>query len=148
MTPWSCPHLNYCCIIWGSTYHSNLETILKFQKKSLRIITKSSYRVHSEPLFYKLNKLNIFDICKLQTAVFVFNSLQCTPATQGFYNRFKFTSLMKQHDTRNTNRLVVPFCRTDIRRNNITCSGPFIWNSLPEYVIKSPSVASFKKQYN
>ena len=140
-------HLNYCCIVWGSTYHSNLETILKLQKKSLRIITKSSYRAHSEPLFYKLNKLNIFDICKLQTAVFVFNSLQCSPATQVFYSRFKFTSLMKQYDTRTTNRLVVPFCRTDIRKNSIACSGPLIWNSLPEYVIKSPSVASFKKQY-
>ena len=94
-------HLTYCCMVWGSTYHSNLETILKLQKKSLRIITKSSYRAHSEPLFYKLRKLNIFDICKLQTAVFVFNSFHCLSAAQMSYSSFKFKIVQKQYDTRN-----------------------------------------------
>ena len=37
------PYLNYCNIIWGSTYPTRLLSIFKIQKKIVRIMTFSNY---------------------------------------------------------------------------------------------------------
>jgi len=38
----------------------------------MRIITNSSWRAHTAPIFNKLNVSTVFDISKLQTACFMF----------------------------------------------------------------------------
>lgn len=43
--------LNYCNIIWGFTSKSNLDRILKLEKRLIRIISHSSFLAHSDPLF-------------------------------------------------------------------------------------------------
>ena len=45
-----------------------LDPLYKLQKRIIRIITKSPYKAHTTPLFKKLNKLKINDICKLEIA--------------------------------------------------------------------------------
>ena len=58
------PHFNYCILSWGS----ECDTIHKYQKRALRIITDSKYRAHTEPLCKILNLLKIPDI--YQRAIF------------------------------------------------------------------------------
>lgn len=53
------PHLHYGNIEWANTYPTWLEKLFKLQKKTLRIITFSSYTAPSLPLFDKLDLLNI-----------------------------------------------------------------------------------------
>jgi hypothetical protein len=45
------PHLSYCNIVWGCTLLSNLDTILKLQKKVVRLISNSPPRAHANILF-------------------------------------------------------------------------------------------------
>ena len=52
------PYLNYAVEIWGDTYASYLDSIIKLQKKVLRIITKSSKYAPTNPLFKKCKILN------------------------------------------------------------------------------------------
>ena len=54
------PYLNYCNLVWGSTYKINLQRIAILQKRVIRIVNKSYYNVHTEPIFKKLNLLKIF----------------------------------------------------------------------------------------
>ena len=51
------PYLQYCSIIWASTYSSHLQPLFRLQKKALRIITHSPPRPHSYSLFNKLCKI-------------------------------------------------------------------------------------------
>lgn len=70
------PYLQYCLIIWASTYSSHLQPLFRLQKKALRIITHSPPRAHTFPLFNKFKILNIFNILKYQVSCFVFLHMQ------------------------------------------------------------------------
>ena len=50
------PYLIYCIEVWG---HTNLDPLIKIQKKSIRTITFSHYLAHTNPLFERLNILDI-----------------------------------------------------------------------------------------
>jgi hypothetical protein len=53
-------YLNYCNIVWSSTYVTNLQRILILQKRIVRLLTNSGFSAHTAPLFNKLNLLDIF----------------------------------------------------------------------------------------
>ena len=53
------PYINYCNLIWASTYASYLEPLYLLQTKAIRIITFSPPRTRSKPLFSKLNILSL-----------------------------------------------------------------------------------------
>jgi hypothetical protein len=52
-------HLNYCPTIYSSTSKTNIDKLVKLQKKVVRIITHSHYHAHTEPLFSKLQILTV-----------------------------------------------------------------------------------------
>ena len=52
------PHLNYCNTVWGITNMTNLDRLLKVQKRAIRIITGSKFRAPTNPLCIKLHKLS------------------------------------------------------------------------------------------
>ena len=47
------PYLTYCNLIWASTYVTNLERIYLLQKRAVRLISKTDYRVPSKPSLYE-----------------------------------------------------------------------------------------------
>ena len=51
------PYLNYCNLVWGSTYKSSLKRIVILQKRATRIIGRSNYDAHADPIFKELNLL-------------------------------------------------------------------------------------------
>ena len=85
------PHLSYCNLVWASTYPTNLQKLLIYQKKIARIATFSDYLAPFAPLFRKLNLLSIHDI--LQTCIFIYKytylpGLLPKPFVHFFYNKF------------------------------------------------------------
>ena len=48
------PHLIYGNIVWGNNYKTRLDSLIKIQKKGVRVITFASYTELSKPLFQKL----------------------------------------------------------------------------------------------
>ena len=48
------PHLIYGNIVWGNNYKARLDSLIKIQKKGVRVITFASYTELSKPLFQKL----------------------------------------------------------------------------------------------
>ena len=90
------PHLKYCNYIWGNTYKSHLLKLYTFQKKAVRIITKSHIRFPSTPLFKKLQILSIYDLITLNTLIFMY-SVQAKTIPDKYCNmfiqKFKYTFL-------------------------------------------------------
>ena len=67
------PFLTYGLSIWGNTYSSTLRPLIILQKKATRIITFSEPGDHSEPLFKKLNILELPDLVTLHDALLMYN---------------------------------------------------------------------------
>ena len=45
------PYIQYCNIVWAKTYPTNLDKIMKLQKRAVRIIANAPYREPTDPLF-------------------------------------------------------------------------------------------------
>ena len=104
-----------------------IDKILKLQKCALRTISNSHYRAHTDPLFVKYNVLNVYDMYKLDTGVFMYISFQ------NYHTKYKD----HYHQTRNA--------RT-FSDHSIITYGPILWNSLDYNIRKSNSIKHFKNQ--
>ena len=126
-----CPYFNYACEVWGNNYQSRLHSLILLQKRIIRVVTKSKYYEHTIPLFQRLKCLNLIDLVKYKTLVFMFKVKQnvVPPNLQKY-----FTTVSKSHNisTRsNTQGLfAVSSCRTKAKSFNISISGVKLWNSI------------------
>ena len=137
------PYLNYCNLIWTSTYDTHLLKLNILQKKAIRIITKSPINTHTASLYSQLNLLKISQIKFVQTSIFMYqyaNNL----LPQAFASYFKPNLLDRA--IRNNRVYISIFARTNTRKFSIKHQGPLIWNSIPECVRVAMSLASFKIQ--
>ena len=53
--------MNYC-EVWGITYKTTIESIIKLQKCAIRIIAKVGYQEHTNELFCKLKLVKFLDL--------------------------------------------------------------------------------------
>ena len=53
------PYLSYCIEVWGTAGVSHLSSLLKLQKRVVRINTFSAYRAHTHDLYIKLLGLRV-----------------------------------------------------------------------------------------
>jgi hypothetical protein len=97
------PYLQYCTIIWGSSYTTHLHPLLQCQKKVMRIIMHSPPLTLSKPLFKELNILTVFQIYEFQLSCFIFrhlNNLLPSPISCLFefnyniHDHFTFTNMI------------------------------------------------------
>ena len=58
---------------WGKANTKTLQTLITTQKRVLQIMTNSSNRTRSDPLYMKLQLLKLNDIYKLQVAIAMYN---------------------------------------------------------------------------
>jgi len=136
------PYLNYCNLIWTSTYSSHLEKLNILQKRAVRIITNASYYAHTHPLYIKLNLLNIPQIKHLQTCIFMYqyhNNL-LPIAFHSFFKPSSSSYLTRSHRDYSSSPP-----RTNTRKFSIKFQGPKIWNDLPHAARSATSLAQFKR---
>ena len=60
--------LNYAILVWGY----NTDRLFKLQKRSVRVISKSKFNAHTDPLFQNLHILKIEDLHKLNVLKFYY----------------------------------------------------------------------------
>ena len=58
------PFFTFCNQVWGSACDTHLHRLVLLQKRCMRIITRSKYREHTDPLFKKLGLLKMDQINK------------------------------------------------------------------------------------
>jgi hypothetical protein len=140
------PYLTYALPVWGNAYQSNLDT-LRSQKKAVRIMTFSSFRAHSTPLFKHCETLKFVDLIYYQNALFMFDfHVGNLPAV--FDNFFQNVSEVHNYNTRSSAKIIlyIPKIRTDYGRFNLRYCGSLIWNSI-DSKLKSLSKYNFKKLF-
>ena len=136
------PYLHYCFIVWGSTYKTNLCRLVSLQKRVIRIISKSTFDSHSDPIFKELELLKLFDISQLELGklMFSFNHSFLPPK---FNDYFSLNKPVHNYATRYANDFHLPFCRTNLRKFSVSFQGPTYYNSLENDIKESNSLLSF-----
>ena len=138
------PYLEYCNVVWASTYPSNLRRIL-LQKRVIRVLDKSKFDAHTDPIFKKLNILKLENICLLQLGLFMY-SYKKSLLPNRFKNMFVLNSDIHGYSTRNLMAFRVPLCRTNTRQFSSKSKirqGPKFFNSIPLEMTNLVSVNIF-----
>ena len=98
-------HLLYGILLWGK----KLSSIAQAQKKAIRLITRSRYNAHTDPLFKKLNILKVSDLLTVQEWKFYYKLvhkklplyfLQSAPLLRHSY--------IHHYQTRHNNNILIP----------------------------------------
>lgn len=139
------PYLQYCNIVWASTYLSNLSRLVILQKRVVRIINNSRFDSPTGLIFKNFQLLKFNDIHKLQTGQFMF-SYEHNLLPEHFRSMFCSNKQVHNYDTRRANEFHIITPRTNIRQFSIKYQGPFFYNSLNKNIVNSESLSCFAKK--
>lgn len=81
------PYFQYCIIVWGSTYSTNLNRLILLQKCIVRIVNKKPFDAHTDPLFRDLKFLKFVDIYSLHLGklMYSYNNNLLPPSFSNFF---------------------------------------------------------------
>ena len=134
------PHLEYGNFICSSFLKSDINLLENTQRRATRFIPNINKLSYHE----RLEKL---DLPTLSYRRFRGSMIETFKILHGYYDDNCVSSLFTFKDTiTRGHKLSVRTrqCKTNIRRNFFTVRVTNLWNSLPGYVVESPSVNSFK----
>ena len=143
------PFFNYCLEVWGNTFPTHIDCLIKLQKKTIRLITGSPFNAHTSELFIKTNVLPLQKLYVMKIQLFLYkynNSLLPTV----FNDMFVQNREIHGHSTRNKTALHVPQIRLEIARRSLRYSATKIYNHFHQkihYVTKLSRFKSDVKQY-
>ena len=141
------PYISYCNMVWALPLPTTqLERIMKIQKKYCRLLTFSNYTEHSKPLFIQLSILSVYNENKLQLLSHVYrvvNNLIPNAYSRQYYAS---NSSIHNYNTRIKNNLHLPLCHTSSKQKTIVYQGPKLWNTLPMDVRSSQSLTVFRNR--
>ena len=143
--------LDYCNSLFRSLSKFNLHRLQSIQNSAARIVTNSSKYTRITPVLRKLHWLPVQFRSEFKLATLVYKFIHT-----GFPKYFA-PYLSTYHNTYNTRRsqsvanyLNVPKFQPKIHKStkqfgfSFTFDAPTVWNSLPEDIRASPTVASFR----
>ena len=106
------PYFYYCNIVWASTYKTNLRRLVILQKRIIRIINKSHFNAHTDPIFKDLGILKFNDIHLLQLGQFMY-SCKNSFLPPRFNSNFSQNNQFHFYNTRNSQAYRLSYCRTN-----------------------------------
>jgi hypothetical protein len=127
--------MQYCILVWGSTYPSNLNRIALLQKRMIRIVYKTSY-AHTYPIFNELEILPFNKIYLFHLGLFMYQFHNCM-LPSNFDEYFTCVNHVHNYNTRQSNLFFLPIWRTNRRKFAIIYQGPkFIKTPSPKIYMK------------
>ena len=135
--------ISYCNIEWANC-KANTDTILRLQKRAVRLCTGSGYFDHTDPLFSRLKTLKITDIHFMQIAVFMYR-LNKNELPVSFCDDFTLNRDIHNYPTRHSSDFHLFTPRTALAHKSIRYVGPDIWNVLPSHIRNCSTIISFKR---
>jgi hypothetical protein len=140
------PYIHYCIEIWGKAYNTHLNSILKLQKRAVRILTYSLPQSHSDPLFRKLKILPVHQVYVYNVSQFMYKFYDKTlPSTFANF----FTHKIIHYNLRNKAPLDIPKHHLVTREQCISITGPKIWNYIHLFICNNRGIPktlpTFKK---
>ena len=109
-------------------------------------MTFKSYFEHTEPIFQKLQILNIYKVNDYLTSLFMFRYFHLQNLPEIFTNYFLTNKEIHNYNTRNSSSLRYKKCyRTNYTKHTLANKGTDVWNNFPHNIRKSNSMVLSKK---
>ena len=138
------PYLHYGITIWGCNYNTNLHRLSILQKRVIRIISKSSFNAHTNPLFKANSILKIQDITTFNIASIIYLYTTCQlPKT--FQHLFKLNSEVHEYNTRQSQNFHTLSKKSKLSQFSISYMGPLVWNKFKKILDNCKTIYKFKK---
>ena len=130
-------HITYCLAIWGSTYAGHLQPLFRIQKRAIRLMTNSPALAHSHPLFKQTSILTLYDLIKLETAIYAYKNI----------NKNIFLRAHHHYQTRIHEDLRLPTYNLIVFKHSLSYNAPKVWNTVPVNIKNKRTVHSFRRSY-
>jgi len=145
------PHLLYCNPIWGGTYPTHIDPIIKSQKRIIRNITGSEFLAHTSPLFKNLSTLKFTDLTELETLKII-HKYDNKKLPANLQNTYIKSSEIHSYDTRHKENYHLKKFSTNITASTSVFNRGFhLWNNLDNTLHSETSLPKFcsklKKDY-
>ena len=125
------PHLEYGCVVWDGLDKGLAIKLQRLQNWAARIVTRSSWEVRSKYILSNLGwetlKSRRYNL-KMKFMAKVMSGRAPKYIEDLFRTKEQITSLVLRDSS---NKLAVPFPKTDCFKQSISYSGATLWNSLP-----------------
>ena len=121
------PYFTYCNQVWGSACDTRLRPLVMLQKRCVRIITRSKYQDHTDPLFARLGLLKLKDINKYFIGRFMYRWYQ-NKLPSMFQDMFIPITDIHDYDTRQSSLLYCPKFKTELGKSRCSYRAPYMWN--------------------
>lgn len=138
------PYLTYGCESWGNTFKTTLSPLTIMQKKALRIVFKTGFREHTNPLFVKGCILKFMDLIKFKTAQIMFKARQKTLPRN---LQIMFKDRERVYNLRGKFEFKCPIVNSKKKSMCITVYGVHLWNSLNVQLKECANIQQFKHMY-
>ena len=124
-------YLNYGILCWGfSSDH-----IFKLQKKCIRIISKSKYNAHTDPIFKEMRILKVNDMLQLKMILFYFDYERLALPLNLNHNFLIQKNRIHVHNTRNSQDFRVPSTNTNYGRLKLRYALPIVLNNVNTFLM-------------
>ena len=137
------PYLQYCTITWANVGVTKLDPIHKLQKKALRICSNSPFLAPSQPIFFRLKTLTIYELFRFKIANLMFyvnNNL----APVNISKLFRHNKDVHQYNTRSRFKFNYPVANSHSTLKSVKHTGPRVWNNLSNDITSCSTITSFK----
>jgi hypothetical protein len=138
------PYLNYGIVLW----ENHLHRLFGLQKKAVRVMTKSKYNAHTEPIFKSLKILKCQDLCALQYYKFCYKlENKLLPSYFLENDLFRKNAHVHNYNTTRRNFFHIPRVKHNFAKSSIRFRIPNFFNSMNSDIrskIYSHSMQSFK----
>ena len=137
------PYFLYCIEVWGNAANNSLLSLLKLQKRALRLIKSVPIRTTSEPLFKSLELLNVYKLYYFRVGMLMFK-MAANKVPKCMHEFFKTTTEVHSRLTRQKDKLYLPFTRLEIVKKSIRYKGVTVWNNICDNIQTNCSLYCFK----
>ena len=136
-------HISYGILCWGSTSDTNLDDILKCQKKALRAILHLPDGAHCQDLFRKHKILTVFGQFALTSLLYIKNNIETFPEAKIIEHNHN--TRFKEKNNADKDKIALKNnSHLKIVTKNAECFGVKLFNLLPIDTRKLP-LKEFKK---
>ena len=142
------PILEYGCMVWGGCTQYEKDNLERIQHEAARIVTGLTRSTSLRKLYVELGWLSLENRRLYQRLVIAYKVKQgVTP--EFLNNLFPDTvGIVTPYNLRNNNNYSVINARTQLFRNSFIPSCISSWNSIPQHIRDSETLALFKRQIN
>lgn len=137
------PYLTYCIEAWGNACKTYTEPIFLLQKRAIRVVNRSAYRAHTNPIFKQLEALKFYELVEYNILKTMFKANQ-NILPFNLQNRFK--KRVSTYELRGTEIFSKSDFKYKPKERCISIQGVNLWNNLQDIIKKSKSICTFKKR--